>query len=371
MFNPAAATFIDQETGETHPLSSPLWRAPNGNPLLISNLPGISRSQIDGSKRSIWRYAQSLPVEIARPISLGEGCTPLIETEIDGLKCHFKLEWFAPTGSFKDRGVSVLISFLMQQGITEICEDSSGNAGASVAAYGAAAGITTTILVPEYTQPAKIIQARAYGATVELVPGTRADTANAAIEHAKTTFYASHNWHPMFLQGTKSIGYEIWEDFGFYVPDNIVIPASEGSNVMGCHLAFSELMRVGEIARMPRIFVSQPENCAPLHHLIQGNKLPAFAPTIAEGTAVQSPIRLRHLVKVIAETGGGTVTVSEDEILAATKRLARAGLLAEPSSAHAWMGAKKLVDNGSIAASDKTVVILTGTGLKAQSVFGG
>ena len=363
------ATYIDQETGETHPLSAPLWRAPNTNPLLISDLAGISRAEIDTTKRSIWRYAQSLPVEITDPISLGEGCTPLIAAEIDGLRCHFKLEWFAPTGSFKDRGVSVLISFLRQQGIIEICEDSSGNAGASVAAYGAATGMDVTILVPDYTQPAKITQARAYGATVELIPGTRADTAQAAVERAETTFYASHNWHPMFLQGTKSIGYEIWEDFGFSVPDNIVIPASEGSNVMGCYLAFSELMRAGETDRMPRLFVSQPVNCAPLHHLVQGTEQTEFQSTIAEGTAVQSPVRLRHLAKVIGETNGGTVTISEEEILAATKRLARAGLLAEPSSAHAWIGAKKLVENGDIRTDDQTVVILTGTGLKAQSAF--
>jgi threonine synthase len=137
MFNPATsiATFIDQETGEIHSLSTPLWRAPNGSPLLISDLPGISRTEIDSTKRSIWRYARSLPIEIAEPISLGEGCTPLLATEIDGFQCDLKLEWFSPTGSFKDRGVSVLISFLKQQGITEVCEDSSGNAGASVAAY--------------------------------------------------------------------------------------------------------------------------------------------------------------------------------------------------------------------------------------------
>jgi threonine synthase len=365
------ATFIDQETGEAPPLSARIWRAPNAHPLLISDLPGISRAEIDTSKRSIWRYAQSLPIEIADPISLGEGCTPLIALDIDGLRIHFKLEWFAPTGSFKDRGVSVLISFLKQQGITEICEDSSGNAGASVAAYGAAAGMDVTILVPAYTQPAKIIQARAYGATVELIPGTRADTARAAIEQAKTSFYASHNWHPMFLQGTKSIGYEIWEDLGFCVPDNIVIPASEGSNVMGCYLAFSELMRAGEIDQMPRLFVSQPQNCAPLHHLVHGTEQTEFHPTIAEGTAVQSPVRLQHLARLVADTRGGTIAISEEEILAATKRLARAGLLAEPSSAHAWIGAKKLVENGSIRADEQTVVILTGTGLKAQSVFAG
>ncbi len=363
------ATFIDLATGETYPLSEPRWCAPNGNPLLITELPGITRGQIDAANRSIWRYAKSLPVQISNPTSLGEGCTPLIRSEIDGLPFDFKLEWFSPTGSFKDRGSSVLMSFLKEQGINVVVEDSSGNAGASIAAYGAAAGMAVTVLVPSYTQPAKIIQTRAYGAEVILVPGAREDTAAAAIGMAEKTFYASHNWHPMFLQGTKSLGYEIWEDLGFAGPNNIVIPASEGSNVLGCYIAFQELMRSGEIDRMPRLFVSQPENCAPLHHALHGTRQQRFLPTIAEGTAVSSPTRLPAMVKAVKDTNGGSVVISEEEIIGASKRLARAGIFTEPSSAHAWAGARKLVESGQISRSDRTVIILTGTGLKAQSVY--
>ena len=363
------ATFIDPATGQTYPLDGSLWRAPNGNPLMISDLPGITRSKIDSAKRSIWRYAKALPIEISNPISLGEGCTPLIRSEIDGHQFDFKLEWFAPTGSFKDRGMSVLMSFLKQQGIGEIVEDSSGNAGASIAAYGAAAEMAVTVLVPSYTQPSKIVQARAYGAEVVLVPGTREDTATAAIKEAEKTFYASHNWHPMFLQGTKSLGYEIWEDLGFKVPDNIVIPASEGSNVLGCYIAFQELMRSGETHRMPRLFVSQPENCAPLHHALQGTKQKRFLPTVAEGTAVSSPTRLPTIVKAVQATNGGSVAISEEEIIAAGKRLALAGVFTEPSSAHAWIGARKLVEAGLISQSNRTVIVLTGTGLKAQTIY--
>ncbi|MEX0284123.1 MAG: pyridoxal-phosphate dependent enzyme [Paracoccaceae bacterium] len=363
------AAFFDKITQKTFPLSDPIWRSPESNPLLITEQPGITRSDIDTSKRSIWRYAKSLPLGITKPVSLGEGCTPMIAPEIGGDKFDLKLEWFAPTGSFKDRGASVLISYLKQLGVTEICEDSSGNAGASVAAYGAAAGMDVTILVPEYTQPAKVTQARAYGASVELVPGSRGDTARAAIERSKTLFYASHNWHPMFLQGTKSIGYEIWEDLGFRAPDNIVIPASEGSNVLGCYLAFSELIRSGEIVRMPRLFVVQPENCAPLHHILQGTKQTEFLPTVAEGTAVQTPVRLSYLAEVLALTDGGSVALSETEIIAGAKRLARAGVLAEATSAQAWVGAKKLLESGQIARADTTVALLTGTGLKSQTVF--
>lgn len=363
------AAFLDMITQKTYALGELIWRSPDGNPLLITDQPGITRGDIDTCERSIWRYAKSLPLEIIRPVSLGEGCTPMIAPEIDGDQFHLKLEWFAPTGSFKDRGTSVLISYLKQLGVTEICEDSSGNAGASVAAYGAAAGMDVTILVPEYTQPAKVTQARTFGANVELVPGTRGDTAQAAIKRAETMFYASHNWHPMFLQGTKSIGYEIWEDLGYRAPDNIVIPASEGSNVLGCYLAFSELMRSGEIEHAPRLFVIQPENCAPLHHQLQGTRQKKFLPTVAEGTAVQTPVRLSYLAEMIALTGGGSLTLSEREIVEAARRLASAGILAEPTSAQAWLGAKKLLANGQIAKADTTIVLLTGTGLKSQSVF--
>jgi threonine synthase len=363
------ATFIDAENGQSFPLDGSLWRAPNGNPLMVSDLPGITRAEIETSNRSIWRYANSLPLHMTDPISLGEGCTPLISSEIDGLRFDFKLDWFSPTGSFKDRGISVLMSFLKQQGIRAVVEDSSGNAGASIAAHGAAAKMAVTVLVPAYTQPAKITQTRAYGAEVILVPGTREDTAAAAIGMAEKIFYASHNWHPMFLQGTKSLGYEIWEDLGFAVPDNIVIPASEGSNILGCYIAFQELMRSGEIDRMPRLFVSQPENCAPLHHALQGTQQERFLPTVAEGTAVSSPTRLLTMVKAVQDTDGGSVAISEEEIIGASKRLARAGIFTEPSSAHAWAGAKKLVERGQISRSDRTVIILTGSGLKAQSVY--
>ena len=364
-----AATFIDPATGQTYPLSEPRWRAPNGNPLMISELSGITRAEIDAANRSIWRYAKSLPVEILKPLSLGEGCTPLIRSEIDGLPFHFKLEWFSPTGSFKDRGVSVLMSFLKQQGIGVVVEDSSGNAGASIAAYGAAAEMAVTVLVPSYTQPAKIVQSRAYGAEVVLIPGAREDTATAAVKMAENTFYASHNWHPMFLQGTKSLGYEIWEDLGFAVPDNIVIPASEGSNVLGCYIAFNELVRSSEIDRVPRLFVSQPKNCAPLHHALQRTRQKRFQPTVAEGTAVKSPLRLPTIVSAVRDTNGDSVAISEEEIIDASKRLARAGIFTEPSSAHAWAGARKLVESGKISRSERTVVVLTGTGLKAQSIY--
>ena len=365
--------FIDPVDQTTYPLSAEIWRSASGSPLMVEPLAGITRKDIIESDRSIWRYRKSLPVEIESPVSLGEGCSPLIAGQFAGLPCHFKLEWFSPTGSFKDRGASVLMSFLKQQGVSTVIEDSSGNAGASIAGYSAAAGIHAKILVPASIQPAKVAQIKAYGAEVILVPGPREATEQAALAMASENFYASHNWHPLFLQGTKSLGYEIWEDLGFCVPDNIVIPTGAGSNLLGCHLAFLELLASAEIEKMPRLFVSQPANCCPVHHCFQArtDELLAgdYKPTVAEGTALKKPIRLKQILGALSDTNGGTVTATESEIIDAGLKLARSGIYVEPTCAHAASAFQKLIVDGTIKPQEKTVVMLTGTGLKATAFY--
>jgi len=365
--------YIDPVTSNEYPLDTPLWRSPTGGPLMITDLPGISRNQIDKGARSLWRYRAALPIEVDNPISMGEGCTPLHRSNFRGASCHFKLEWFSPTGSFKDRGASVMLSILKQQSINAVLEDSSGNGGAAIAGYGAAGGIAVTVVVPETTSPAKVAQMRAYGADIVLVPGPREATEAAAIDLATKTFYASHNWHPFFLQGTKTLGYEIWEDLGFKVPDNIVIPASAGSNLLGCYIAFKELLASGETDRLPRLFVSQPANCAPLHASFQAGSddfvETDFKPTVAEGTAIKRPIRLKQMLDVLRESSGGTVAVTEEEIVQSGKELAATGLYVEPTSAHGATGFSQLIAEEKIDPDDDTVVVLTGTGLKATSFY--
>lgn len=245
---PPSAAYLDPATGATYPIETPRWRSETGGPLMITDLPGIGRGEIDTAKRSLWRYAAALPVAVSDPVSLGEGCTPLVHRPWRGGHAHFKLEWFAPSGSFKDRGASVMLSILRQQGIDAVLEDSSGNGGAAVATYAAAAGMRAKILVPASTSPAKTVQMRAAGAAVELVPGTRQDTADAAVRQAEEIFYASHNWQAHFLQGTKTLAYELWEDLGFVAPDAVIIPCGAGSNILGCDIGFSELLRRGRSA---------------------------------------------------------------------------------------------------------------------------
>src|SRR3984885_7277220 len=311
--------YLDPRTGQTFPLDEPRWCGPDGAPLLLTPLAGLSRAQIDTAVRSLWRYRAALPFQPDDPITMGEGCTPLIGRTLYGAPALLKCEWFMPTGSFKDRGASVMLSLLRAQGVRDVLEDSSGNGGAAVSAYAAAGGLHATIKTPASTSPAKTVQMRAHGANVELIAGTRQDTADAAVRRSQTTFYASHNWHPFFLHGTKTLAYELWEDLGFRAPDNIITPCGAGSNVLGCAIGFSELLRAGEIDTLPRIFAVQPANCGPIAAAFLAGTDAEVAtpiePTIAEGTAIAKPIRRREVIAALRDSRGGAVMVPEAGIM--------------------------------------------------------
>ena len=243
-------------------------------------------------------------MEIKDPISLGAGCTPLVQQGWGDLRPFFKLEWFNPTGSFKDRGSAVMLSFLRQIGVDAILEDSSGNGGSSMAGLGAAGGMRVKILAPASTSPAKIAQVRAYGAEVQLVEGPREESEAEAIRQSSQTFYASHNWQPFFLEGTKSLAYEIWEDLGFRAPDNVIVPVGAGSSLLGCAFGFRELLKAGQIAKLPRLFAAQPLNCSPIDASFKAGVDTPVArevnKTIAEGTAIKNPLRLREIIGALA-----------------------------------------------------------------------
>ena len=366
--------YIEPRSGQLYPLAPARWSSDEGLPLMITPLPGMGRGDIAREIRSLWRYALALPFLVAEPVTMGEGLTPLVERRWDGARALFKLELMNPTGSFKDRGASVMVSMLRAQGVSRILEDSSGNGGAAIAAYAAAAGMSSKILVPAYTPPAKIVQMRAYGAEIELIPGTRQDTSDAAVRQAADIFYACHNWQPFFLQGTKTLAYELWEDLGFRAPDNIVIPTGAGSNVLGCDIGFGELLRRGEITKLPRLFAAQPANCAPLAlgFAAGAEDCPEIEPkpTIAEGTAIARPVRGREVLAALRRSNGGAVAVTEAEIETAARRLALTGLYTEPTSAVAAAGLSRLVADSVIGVEQTTVVVLTGSGLKATPRWG-
>lgn len=362
--------YVDPLSGEEHPLDQPRWRSDVGRPLMITPGNGLTPEQIDRGSRSLWRYRAALALDIASPITIGEGCTPLVPVALAGGTPLCKLEWFSPTGSFKDRGASVMLSALRQQGIRRVYEDSSGNGGAAIAGYAAAGGLAASIFAPATTSQAKLAQAKAYGAHLELVEGPREASQQAAIEASiadQGAFYASHNWQAFFLEGTKTLAYELWEDLGFRAPDSVIVPVGAGSLLLGLALGFSELLNARQIDRLPRIFAAQPLNCSPLDAAFHGEEIGArpVLPTIAEGTSIRTPLRLPEMLAALRMCDGATVAVPEEEILVAQATLAAAGLFVEASSATALAAFTRLFAAETISPDQVNIVVLTGSGLKS------
>ena len=212
-----------------------------------------------------------------------------------------------------------------------------------------------------------------HGAEVELVPGSRQATADAAVRQSSERFYASHNWHPFFLQGTKTLAYEIWEDLGFLAPDNVMIPSGAGSLALGCSIGFGELLRAREIERLPRLLIAQPANCSPLARAFAAGRssvTPAeWTPTIAEGASIAQPVRDAEVLEAVRAAGGTIVAVAEEAIAPAVRTLAAAGLYAEPTSATVIAALPELVARGALVPGERVVTVLTGSGLKAAQTM--
>jgi threonine synthase len=334
------------------------------------------RSDIDSDRRFVWRYRAALP-SFAASSAFGEVETPVTSLDVDGTRLLAKLDFLTPSGSFKDRGFAVLMAALAQTAAKRVVEDSSGNAAASIAAYAARASMPCTVYAPASASPGKLVQAAAYGANVMRVRGSRSDVARAAEDQhdePRGVIYASHNWHPYFIAGVATWALEVWEQLGWRAPDNIIVPAGSGSLVLGAHQAFSMLKNGGEISRLPRIFAVQPEACAPLVAAVDRRTLEARAveprPTIAEGASIADPVRGTSVLAALRDSGGGAVAAREQEIVDATLEAASQGIYIEPTSALAIAGARTLLRSGTIAKSESTVLVLTGSGLKATETVG-
>lgn len=369
------ARYINPRTGATWPTADPLWKAPDdGGYVNLSPGGGLTPDDIDPGEQSLWRYATAVRLPRRPDVTLGAGWTPLLATEWDGVPVLFKADHLMVSGSFKDRGTAVMLNYLKQVGVTAILEDSSGNAGASAATYAAALGMDCRILVPAAAPEAKKVQMAAMGAEVVAIDGSRDDVANAALAEAGSTFYAAHNHQPFFLEGTKTLAFELWEQLGFRAPDCVVAPLGQGSNIMGSHLGFAELLARGQIERLPRIYAIQAANCAPYHKALRdGTNAPeAFParPTIADGIASATPVRLREVLNAVRESKGDILTVEEDEIVAALGRLGRLGYFVEPTSATAGAGLSRLLASGAVRPDETVAVVLTGSGLKAVEKIG-
>jgi threonine synthase len=327
---------------------------------------------------SLWRYGSVLPVPMDPAVSLGEGLTPLVSAP-GRPGARLKLDFLMPTLSFKDRGAVVLATLARRLGVERCIVDSSGNAGTSAAAYMARAGVPCEVFVPASTSPGKLAQMRAHGATVRLVPGSRADTADAALAEADApgVFYASHVYHPYFLHGVKTYAYELWEQYGGRLPETVVVPVGNGTLVLGCCLAFEELRAAGLIDAPPAVVAVQSDACAPLAAAMEaGQDAPAPIvpePTCAEGIAISAPPRGAQILRAIRATGGGVVRVSDAQTEAARAELAGAGLFVEPTSAVCW-AAVRAADTDAAAAQGpagellrarELVLPLCGAGLKS------
>jgi len=330
----------------------------------------FARQSLKDRPGTLWRYEESLGIEDPNSrVTFNEGFTPLTPFSLDGREVLLKLDYLRPTGSFKDRGTTVMMSKLKEWGISKIVDDSSGNAGASVAAYAAAAGIDAEIYIPAYASVGKAMQIRVYGATLIKVEGPREAATKAAMAAESYRFYSSHIWSPHFLAGMKTIAYEIAEQLDWKVPDWVVVPVGGGTMMIGLWRGFEDLRSRRFIPKMPRLVAVQSENCAPIHEAWKTGShsvtpFPKRA-TVAEGIAIQNPIRGRQILQALQESAGIPIAVSDDSIWRALELLASKGFFAEPTSATAVAGYRALLAKGIVSEHDVVVIPLTGFGLKA------
>ncbi len=324
----------------------------------------LSLVPLNPSDSGIWRHISASDQWGAR-VSLGEGNTPLLLADVLGRGVYFKCEYANPTGSFKDRGSAALVSFLLARGVAEAIEDSSGNAGASLAAYAAAAGIGLRIYAPEAVSVRKRRQIEIYGAQLIMVPGPRTATSQAVLAAADGgTTYASHAYLPHNLQGYATCAYEIVEQLG-QGPGAVVVPAGQGGFLLGLGRGFVALLGAGRIEALPTLVGVQAATCAPLAALyevgIPGLDLVTEGATLAEGVRVRTPVRAAAVLQMINATSGRIVAVPESAILPGRDAMARMGFYVEPTSALVWHAlAESLPD-----LRDPVVAILTGSGYKA------
>jgi threonine synthase len=299
------------------------------------------------------------PADVA-PIDLGAVQTPLVRLGDPDLDVRLKLEGLSATGSFKDRGAATLIGFLAGAGVERAVADSSGNAGAAIAAHCARAGIALDLYVPASAAPGKLVQARAHGANVIAIDGPRQAAADAAGEAvARGAVYATHAWSPYFLAGTAGFATELVAQIGG-APDAVVLPTGSGTLLLGIWPLLAAL------PRPPRIYAVQSAACTPLFSAT--GDVPAEivpGPSLAEGVLVARPPRGAQAIAAVRASGGRFLAIGDEALGPALRRLARAGVFAEPTAALAAAAIDVLRDAGDVRAGETVVCAITGHGLKA------
>jgi threonine synthase len=365
------------------PLSKLLNLCACGSPLLVrydlktaSAL--VTKSSLQVRVPTLWRYREFLPLQDdANLISLGEGFTPLIEAETLARELGLEQLWIKdeaqnPTGSFKDRGLSLAVSRAKEFGVKKIAIPSAGNAGGSLAAYAARAGIEAYVFMPKDTPAANQIEARQYGAQVTLVDGLINHCGRIITERktAEGWFDASTLKEPYRVEGKKTMGYEIAEQLNWNLPDVIIYPTGGGTGLIGMWKAFSEMEEMGWIGRKrPRMVSVQASGCAPIVKAFANGKETAEpwlqAKTVASGLRVPQAVGDFLMLRALRESRGTALSVSDQEMLAEIPRVGGAeGIFFCPEGAACVAALRRLTEQKWIRTTDEVVIFNTASGLK-------
>lgn len=331
----------------------------------------------NGKNITLWKYKSFIPVE--RRVSLNEGGTPLyrlenLQRELEMKELYVKNEGANPTGSFKDRGMTVGVSKAIELGMDKVICASTGNTSASLAAYSAKAGIKSYVLVPSgKIALGKLAQAIVYGAKVLPVRGNFDDALRVVVEASRELgVYMLNSINPFRLEGQKTIAFEIFDQLGF-VPDNIILPVGNAGNISAIWKGFKEIYEAGFIDKLPRMIGIQAEGASPLVKAFKKRK--PFEPeekpeTVATAIRIGNPANWKKAWRAVEESDGLFESVSDEEILKAQKLLAsKEGIFVEPASASSLAGLIKLKELSLIEPDESYVLITTGHGLKDPNII--
>jgi threonine synthase len=370
------------------PLSQLLNLCACGSPLLVrydlkTASTALTKSSLQGRVSTLWRYRELLPLEDdTNLVSLGEGFTPLLEAknlvrEFGMQRLWIKDEAQNPTGSFKDRGLSLAVSRAKELGVKKVAIPSAGNAGGSLSAYAARAGIEAYVFMPKDTPAANQIEARQYGARLTLVDGLINDCGRIIAERkaAEGWFDVSTLKEPYRVEGKKTMGYEIAEQLNWNLPDVIIYPTGGGTGLIGMWKAFAEMEEMGWLGKdRPRMVSVQASGCAPIVKAFNEGKETAEtwpqAETVASGLRVPLAVADFLMLRALRESNGTALSVSDDEMLAEIPRVGRAeGIFFCPEGAACVAALRHLTQTGWIKTTDEVLIFNTASGLKYLDVL--
>ncbi len=359
-----------------------------GKPLLVAyDLDRVkvemTRDSLPSRESTLWRYREALPVEREENrLSLGEGMTPVIHARRLGDKIgmgdlYIKDESLNPTGSFKARGMAVAVSMAKELGAKKLAVPSAGNAAGALAAYAALAGLEAYIFMPKDTPRANIVECQQTGANVELVDGLITDCGRIVAERKDKEgwFDVSTLKEPYRIEGKKTMGYELAEQFNWELPDVILYPTGGGTGLIGMWKAFDEMEQMGWISdHRPRMITVQAAGCAPIVRAFAAGASSAEeiedAHTVAAGLRVPRAIGDFLMLDILRKSGGGAIAVSDEELLAAVKEIGSAeGMFVAPEGAACLPALTRLIDSGAVGRDERVVLFNTGSGLKYLDAF--